>query len=91
MATHTPGPWKVYDDWIVNAKGETIARIYRQNEQEQRNNAQLMALAPEMRDELDRIRKFLRDIGNRQEISPELVQELNDLMSRSCSLLILTV
>lgn len=54
--SHTPGPWKFYDDSNdgktnrieIVAIGKTVARIYRSVPEEDLPNARLIAAAPEL-------------------------------------------
>lgn len=72
-ARHTPGPWRVCDGFVEDAKGRSIVGAMPPSRSDEENdaNAQLMAAAPEL---YDALRMLLGVVGNLAPFRPDVAE-----------------
>lgn len=65
MSKHTPGPWKVSSNLILTSWGEELAFMAEVDgdvASEQSANAELIASAPDMKDEIEKKNQLIADL-----------------------------
>ena len=80
MSGHTPGPWtchtfgfitadrQIIPHYVLNKTGNTVQAV---SQDEAHDNARLIAAAPELLETLKECGKLLRDMLDREELTPE--------------------